>query len=152
MDVLAQVTTALVAVLSLLLSIYTLYVTRRRASREIHARFVERIVDRRIASYPELWKITGMAYRESEEVKEENFTKEWASEFLQRLWDWYYTQGHGIFMNEDSKSAYFDLQLALKEFDPLQGRGRVREKANKLRKELRADLKLEKRISETTEI
>ena len=152
MDVFPQVTTALVAILSLLLSIYTLYVTRRRASREIHARFVERIVDRRIASYPELWNITSMAYRKSEEVKEEDFTKEWASEFLQRLWDWYYTQGYGIFMNEDSKSAYNDLQLALKEFDPLQGRDRVREKASNLRKELRADLKLEKRISETTEI
>ena len=87
MDVLTQITTTLVAVFSLLLSIYTLYVTRRQASRELHARFVERIVDRRIASYPELWKITGMAYRKSEEVKEEDFTTEWASEFLRQLWD-----------------------------------------------------------------
>ena len=93
-----------------------------------------------------------MAYRKSENVKEEDFTKEWASEFLQRLWDWYYAQGHGIFMNEDSKNAYFDLQLALKEFDLLRGRDRIVDKANHLRKELRADLKLEKRIGETTEI
>ena len=152
MDVLAQVTTSVVAVLSLILSIYTLYVTRRKASREIHARFVERIVDKRIASYPELWNITSMAYRKSEEMREEDFTKEWANVSLRQLWDWYYTHGNGIFMNEDSKDAFFELQLALKEFDPLQSRERVREAAHKLRKELRADLKLERRISETTEI
>jgi hypothetical protein len=150
MDVFGQVTTSIVAILSLILSISTLYVTRRKASREIHSRFVERIVDRRIASYPELWNITGMVYRESEGVKEADFTKAWATEFLQRLWDWYYTQGHGIFMNEDSKDAFFELQFALKEFDPLKGREQVREKAQRLRKELRADLKLERRINETT--
>jgi hypothetical protein len=152
METFAQITTSLIAVLSLVLSIYTLSITRRKASREIHSRFVERIVDKRIASYPELWNITSMAYRKTEDVKEKDFTAEWASEFLQQLWDWYYSQGKGLFMNEDSKNTFFELQLALKEFDPLKGREKVAEKANKLRKELRADLKLEKRVSETTEI
>jgi hypothetical protein len=152
MEPLSQVLTTLVAVLSLVLSAYALYVTRKTASGEIHARFVERIVDKRIASYPELWHITSEAYRKSEGGDEEDFTAAWASRFLQLLWDWYYTQGQGIFMNEDSRNAFFELQFALKEFDPCQGRDLVKEKANLLRMGLRADLKLEKRINETSQI
>ena len=152
MDTFVQITTPLVAIFSLILSVYTLYLTRRKASKEIHARFVERIVDKRITSYPELWNITSLAYRKSDAVKEDSFTMDWAEGFLQKLWDWYYTNGNGIFMNEDSKNVFFELQLALKEYNPSAGRDRIKEKVNKLRKELRADIKLEKRIGEATEI
>src|SRR5215475_5175134 len=152
MNTFTQIITSLVALLSIALSVYTLYITQKRASRELHVRFVERIIDKRIASYPELWNITSLVYRKPGQTKEEQQSKELADEIFQQLWGWYYEKGHGLFMNEDTKSSFADLQYALKNYNQEQGNDKIKEKANKLRQDLRADLKLEKRGRETTEL
>ena len=152
MNTITQIITSLVALLSIVLSVYTLYITQKRASRELYVRFVERIIDKRIASYPELWNITSLVYRKPGQTKEEQQSKEVADEIYMRLWDWYYVKGYGIFMNEDTRSSFVDLQYALKNYNQEQGDDKIKDKANKLRQDLRADLKLEKRDQETTDI
>ena len=152
MNTVTQIITSLVALLSIVLSVYTLYITQKRASRELYVRFVERIIDKRIASYPELWNITSLVYRKPGQTKEEQQSKEIADEIYTRLWDWYYVKGYGIFMNEDTRSSFVDLQHALKNYDQEQGNDKIKDKADKLRQDLRADLKLEKRDKETTDI
>lgn len=152
MDILVNVFTPLVAFASLGLSLFTLWINRRRWSRELHAKFLERIMERRIASYPQLWAITSSVYRQSPHVADSHYSQEWASELLGAVSDWYYQQGHGIFMNEDSRSAFLAMHRALWTFQPQEGRDAVKHKVDTLRAEMRRDLKLEDRGREEMEI
>ena len=51
-------------------------------------------------------------------------------------------------MNNYSKKAFYKLESELRDFDPVKGRIKVKEQANLLRQELRADIKLHDRTDE----
>lgn len=93
-----------------------------------------------------------MAYRKPGQTKEEQQSLELVDQFHQQLWDWYYVKGYGIFMNDDTKNSFMDLLYALKNYEQDKGNEGIKRKSDRLRKELRADLKLEKRQRETTDI
>jgi hypothetical protein len=152
MDQVLEIFAAFVAFASMVLSIFTLIVTRRKASGEIRVRFIERLIDKRMQSYPELWRITSRVYREDDTVDETSFDSRWAKNLHKEIMTWYNGEGNGIYLNTDTKNAFFEFEFALKNFDPSTGREEIRENGNLLRKELRADLKLETRASENIEI
>ena len=152
MDALNTFVPIIVASLSFVVSIYTLYISRKKIANEIKAKFVDQVMRKRIETYPELWGVVGLIYRKSLNESHEQFDREWAVKCHSMLIDWYYTRGNGVFLNLDSKEAFFKYEEALMNYGGVDDRAQLKYLNRKLKFELRADLKLERRRREDFDI
>jgi hypothetical protein len=152
MEEILKIATPIVAFGSLVLSLFALLFNRKKWSLELHAPFLERVIDQRMRSYPALWRITSTVYKQTPAVTEEHFSPKWASELLRGISHWYYEEGNGIFMNQDSRNAFLGLHEALWTFKAGEGRDRVKDRVDELRAELRKDLKIEERGAEAMNV
>jgi hypothetical protein len=85
METVLKIATPAVAAISLVISLSSAWLNRRRWSCEPQARFLEKIIDDRIASYPQLWRITAHVYRHPDSP--DGFSTEWAADFLREISD-----------------------------------------------------------------
>lgn len=153
-----NIITILFSMVTIGLSIITYMFGKRKATHELKSLYFEKVIDKRIESYPELWYITAHIYPIY--LKEVEFSQEWAKDYYSKLVRWYFLEGNGIFLNQTTRSDFFKLDRALRDFFEFSLNGDnvqeqidlIKKYSDNLRKSMREDLIISSRENESIKL
>lgn len=111
----------IVALIGFFGSIVVSYIIAKRTTknevRKVQSKFVEKLYEKRIKLYPELWKISDRIYGPREKYKTvEEIKKRNQKECLSELRSWKRNSGGFVFLSEKSLKAFGKLEKLLSKY------------------------------------